>query len=157
MTTPDHELQPPAADGTDVPRGIAPALWRAYTETHFQVRARREFVLRVGEASAELAALHSAHGVTSSVFVTACSPCSVTLSEAENEQRHEALCREVRRLGVVCYEGSGQHPSNGWPAEPSLLVLGLDRETACALGSRFDQNAIVWAGADAVPQLVGLR
>jgi hypothetical protein len=36
-------------------------------------------------------------------------------------------------------------------------VLGLDLDTSCALGREFHQNAIVWAGEDAVPSLILLR
>jgi hypothetical protein len=51
----------------------------------------------------------------------------------------------------------GQHPSNKWPGEEIFLVLGLYFEAAKALGERFGQNAIVWCGIDAVPQLIVLR
>jgi len=41
--------------------------------------------------------------------------------------------------------------------EPSLLVFGLPLETAGPLGKKLDQNAIVWCGGDAVPELILLR
>jgi hypothetical protein len=37
------------------------------------------------------------------------------------------------------------------------LILGLDLEAARTLGNRMEQNAIVWIGADAVPELVLLK
>ncbi len=51
-------------------------------------------------------------------------------------------------------EGMGIDPSGKWPAEKSFLALGLDLETSRALGREFGQNAIVWAGADAIPRLI---
>ena len=36
-------------------------------------------------------------------------------------------------------------------------MVGLAQEAAKALGTRLEQNAIVWAGGDAVPQLILLR
>lgn len=41
--------------------------------------------------------------------------------------------------------------------EPSFLLFGLPLETARPLGKKLDQNAIVWFGGDAVPELILLR
>ena len=38
-----------------------------------------------------------------------------------------------------------------------MLALGLALEHAKAIARRFEQNAIVWAAADAIPRLVLLR
>jgi hypothetical protein len=35
--------------------------------------------------------------------------------------------------------------------------LGLSLEAAKALGKKYDQNAVVWCGPDAIPELVLLR
>jgi hypothetical protein len=51
----------------------------------------------------------------------------------------------------------GQHPSNAWAGEESFLCFGISLEAAKALGRRFEQNAIVWSAADAIPQLILLR
>jgi hypothetical protein len=57
----------------------------------------------------------------------------------------------------VVLDGIGQHPDNGWPGEDSLLALGVSLADALLLGRRFGQDAVVWAGADAVPRLMLLR
>ena len=57
--------------------------------------------------------------------------------------------RTLKALGV---DTAGE-----WPGEESVFVPGLDLERAKSLGVEFGQNAIVWAGPDAVPQLVLLR
>jgi Protein of unknown function (DUF3293) len=43
-----------------------------------------------------------------------------------------------------------------WAPEPSILVLGISFESACGLGRKYGQNAIVTARVDegAVPKLV---
>lgn len=136
---------------------IAPETTDAYRETHYRVDAAPPFVLRIGEASARLRELHARWDVDASVFLTACNPESRSLDEAENTRRHEALREEIDRRGLRCLEGAGQHPSNGWPPERSFLVLGVDLDEAREWGARWQQNAVVWAGADAVPRLLLLR
>jgi Protein of unknown function (DUF3293) len=49
------------------------------------------------------------------------------------------------------------HPSGAWPPELSFFALGISERAARDLGRRFDQDAVVWAGADAVPRLLLLR
>jgi len=132
-------------------------LIRAYLETEYRVHGTPGFVLRIGVASPELRALTAQHGVTTSAFLTAWNPQSRALDPKANAARQAELAEEIARLGLVHLPGVGQHPSNGWPAEDSFLVLGLELDAAKALGARFEQYAIVWAGADGVPHLVFLR
>jgi hypothetical protein len=70
---------------------------------------------------------------------------------------HAELGGKLQALGLKAIEGSGCEVGSDWPAEKSYLALGLSLETAKAIGTRFDQDAIVWAGADAVAQLILLR
>lgn len=136
---------------------VAPATIAAYRETEYRVGGEGGFVLKVGKRSSDLLAAHSSAGVKCSAFITACNPHSVPQSEATNLARQAALAEELTRLSFTYKKGIGQHPDNGWPGEPSVLVLGISLEDARALGERYGQNAIVWSGADAVPQLVLLR
>jgi hypothetical protein len=136
---------------------IAPETRDAYQATHYRADAAPPVVLRIGEPSARLRELHARWGVDASVFVTAFNPESRSLDEAENARRHEALREEIDRRGLRCLEGAGQHPTNGWPPERSFLVLGVDLDEAREWGARWQQNAVVWAGADAVPRLILLR
>jgi len=130
---------------------------RAYRETDYRVATEPPFVLRIGTFSPELAALHGDYAVTASAFITACNPRSKPLDVAENARRQKELAGTLAETGWRWIDGVGCHPSNGWPGEPSYLVPGLPRESACALGRQFEQNAIVWCGADAVPELILLR
>lgn len=136
---------------------LDPDLIRAYRETEYRVHGTPGFVLRVDAASADLLALHARHRVTSSAFLTACNPYGRKLDSAENERRQRALAGALGARGFVCLPGIGQHPTGDWPGEDSILALGLRLDEAQALGDEFEQNAIVWAGADAVPRLILLR
>ncbi len=129
----------------------------AYRSTNYRVHAPTNFTLRVGERSSELAALHGKAGVSASAFISAYNPWSEALADDVNRARHAAFERELRDAGMVAIEGMGQHPTNGWPGEPSYLVLGVSLEAARAMGDRLEQNAILWMDEDAVPQLVLLR
>lgn len=139
------------------PSQIDPATLQAYRETHYRVRAPEPFVLQVGVPSPQLAALHAHHGVQSSAYVTACNPFSEQVSDELNAAHMATLTLEVLLARLPHLPGEGMHPSGTWPAEPSLLVLGIDLAAARALGARYRQNAIVFCGADAVPRLELLR
>lgn len=130
---------------------------QAYLETDYQVQAEVPIALRIGVANALLATLHKSHRVDSSAFITACNPFSLPSDELANVERQSALASELKFRSLIFVDGLGLHPSGNWPAEPSYLVFGVSREAAKALGVRFEQNAIVWSGADAVPELVLLR
>jgi hypothetical protein len=136
---------------------IDPALLHAYAETEYRVSGLCSFALRIGHPCDELARVHSEREVTCSAYITACNPGSAPLNDADNHQRQLALSAELTRRGLYFLPGVGQHPSNGWPGEPSYLVFGLSLEEAMALGRDWEQNAIVWSGEDAVPQLILLR
>lgn len=130
---------------------------QAYLETDYRISAPAPITLRIGEVSAALAELHRRHGVEASAFITAWNPYSRATSDEVNAERQQALARELQQLGLTCLDGVGQHRSNQWPGEPSFLALGLTLEDAKVIGTRHGQNAIVWCGVDAVPQLILLR
>lgn len=139
------------------PSQVDPATLQAYRETHYRVHAPEPFVLQVGVHSPQLEALHAQYGVQSSAYVTACNPFSEQLTDGENAAHMASLTLEVLLDRFAHLTGEGVHPSGTWPAEPSLLVLGIDLAAARALGARYRQNAIVFCDADAVPRLELLR
>ncbi|MEM5438871.1 DUF3293 domain-containing protein [Paraburkholderia diazotrophica] len=136
---------------------ISHATIQAYLETHYCVRGAMPATLRIGEFNASLAAIHDAYAVRSSAFVTACNPLGQMLDDAANVSLQIELARELSQRGFTFIDGIGKHPSNGWPGEPSFLMLGVSLQDAKALGLQFGQNAVVWCGGDAVPQLILLR
>lgn len=130
---------------------------QAYLETEYRVEADPPLTLKIGQAHPGLAALHRAYQVQTSAFITAWNPFSQKHPEADNNARQAAFKADLDALELVSVPGIGQHPSNEWKGEPSLLVLGISRQQATDLGDRLEQNAIVWCGPDAVPELVLLR
>ena len=120
----------------------------------------RTFILRIDQYSEPLSRLFFASGHRCAAFITACNPFSLPQSPGLNQAAcahlRDALIRHTSRPEEII-EGEGRDPSGAWPGEKSFLVLGLDLGASKALGGKFEQNAIVWAGADAIPKLVFLR
>lgn len=135
---------------------IPSATITAYLETDYQVFSNPPFALRINQASEPLAKLLQQQKTDCAAFITACNPFSRKLDDATNAARQVELEKELRPRGLNFIEGEGRHPSGGW-TEPSYLVLGLSLDEAKELGRRYEQNAVVWCGADAVPELVLLR
>ncbi|HCI12479.1 MAG: hypothetical protein A2063_07170 [Gallionellales bacterium GWA2_60_142] len=136
---------------------INPSTVRAYRETDYCVDAPEPFVLRVGVASASLAQLYRRHDMNCCAFITACNPYSRIIGDDANAARQLELARELHALGLTFFDSVGRHPAGNWPAESGYLVLGLPLATAKTLGEEFEQNAILWCGSKATPELILLR
>ena len=131
---------------------LTPDLVHAYEDAIYEVRNGP--VLRIGKGNPEVDALLAGHGVRTGAFITAANPRGRAQSHAANG----AAMAELRALLSYPYlEGEGRDPGGRWTPEPSLLVLGIGRPEAEALGRRFEQNAIVFVERDRAPELVLLR
>jgi len=126
-------------------------------ETDYCVCGESPFVLRVGVVSVPLAGHYKRLKTNCGVFVTAFNPFSIDAGESANAARQVELQKELQLRSLTFFAGIGKHPSGDWPAEPSYFVMGLSREAAKTLGKKYDQNAVVWCGPDAIPELVLLR
>lgn len=135
---------------------LPPDLEHAYRLAHYVVFGAPDLVIRVGEPSAELDALLEADGVDSAAFLTAANPNGMLQSEAENEVSRLALHQVLADAGYSCYVGEGRDPSGAWPAEPSILAVGITRHEAEVIGRSYEQNALVFIGKGAAPELVAL-
>ena len=140
-------------------RSVVPAEKReAYFATNYCLGYRpAEVVLNIGKYEPRLTALFTEHGVTCGAFITAYNPEGTQQSDEANSRDHAALLAQVAALGHAFIEGEGADATGEWPIERSVFAYGMDKSTACAVGRQFCQDAIVWVGADAVPQLVLLR
>ncbi|HET7060791.1 MAG TPA: DUF3293 domain-containing protein [Nitrosospira sp.] len=133
----------------------------AYRSAHYQAGIGRNSVtLRVDHYSESLSRLFSASDHRGAAFITACNPGGVR----QRPQENRAACERLReRLNQYVsgpddiIEGMGLDPSGDWPGEESFLALGLDLEVSRTLGAEFQQNAVLWANADAIPRLILLR
>ena len=113
--------------------------------------------MTIGQHSPRLAALFNSNGVNCGAFLTAYNPKGNIQSEAANALGHAELASKLEELELKAIEGTGSEEGSEWPAEKSFFTLGLALEHAKAIGTHFDQDAIVWVGPDAVPQLILLR
>jgi hypothetical protein len=137
---------------------ISQELISAFLATDYRVRSDTgPFVLRIGQRSNELSDLFERTGLKSAAFITAENPFSVSVSDKDNHASHSRLCEDLARLSLQFFEGEGQGDDETWPAEKSVLILGIERDDAGSLGTKYGQNAIVWIGAEAVPELILLR
>jgi hypothetical protein len=136
---------------------ISSDLVAAYMATDFTVLEPGQFTLRVGHHSTELAELLKKMGASSAGYLTAWNPFSAETSANNNAAAQQALIRRLSLEGYSTLKALGVDPSGEWPGEESVFVPGLGLEPAKMLGVEFGQNAIVWAGSDAIPQLVLLR
>ncbi|MCV2352631.1 DUF3293 domain-containing protein [Paucibacter sp. B2R-40] len=136
---------------------IDSGLVQAYRKTEYKVHGNEPFTLKVDEASPALAAAHRRHGVNCSAYITAWNPLGLGQEIGVNNQRNSELSAELRKRSLVSIEGVGEPPSDEWSGEASFLIFGVTLEAAKSLGTRWAQNAIIWSGADAMPQLILLR
>ena len=137
---------------------IHPDKVRAFLATDYRLgHTPQDIVLTVGKRSERLAALFDANGVDCGAFLTAYNPKGAVQTDAANDRAHVDLAAKLQALGLQAIEGSGSEEGTDWPSEKSYFALGLALEPAKEIGTHFDQDAIVWVGADAVPQLILLR
>jgi hypothetical protein len=136
---------------------LPPDLVMAYRQARYSVGPPASFELALDRPNAALRELMDERGRTCTAFITAWNPHGQVLPDAENQVRQQSLLDELRARGLPWVAGHGADPIGDWAGEDSVLVLGIGAEDACALGREFAQNAILWAGADAVPRLLLLR
>ena len=130
----------------------------AYRITDYCVDGELEaFTLRIGIKSDSLLRLYKETGVNCGMFITAFNPFGHEQSGEANETEHARLGDELGALCHIVVEGAGDAPSGDWPVEKSFFALGIDSPVARRLGIKYHQDAIVWTGSDAIPQLLLLR
>lgn len=127
----------------------------AYRAARYHVGGAAEpFDLTLDAPNPALAACHRAHGVDCSAFLTAWNPASRPTAAAVNAAAAARLAQRLRDLGHPLLAGFGADPGGRWPAEESVLALGLALEPASRIAREFGQVAFLHAGCDAIPRLV---
>ncbi len=122
-------------------------LGAAYRATAYVVRCQgREVALRVGRAPPPL----PWGGCRQAWVVTACNPGSRLRSPAANRLAARRLAWALRRRGLRSVPSVARGDAGDWPPEPGLLVFGIPRRSAAALGRAMRQNAVVEVGRRAV-------
>ncbi|MET1116894.1 MAG: DUF3293 domain-containing protein [Comamonas sp.] len=139
------------------PTKLDPALLRAYRETDYIVHAGPDFVLHVDQTCAGLVAYYAVRGIDSGCVITAWNPYSQPLADSENQARQDTLEAQLRQAGRKWIRATGAHPDNAWPPEIGCFVEGMGIDAAIEWGRAWEQNAVIWCGADAIPCLQLLR
>lgn len=96
-------------------------------------------------------------GASQACLLTACNPLGQLLSPMDNEGRMRALRHALQHAGWSWATAFGRDPLHQWPGEDSLLVWHMNPASARAWGQRWEQNAVLIVGRDAVPRLELLR
>ena len=137
---------------------IPPEKISAYEATYYRAGARpRTLELRIGKHSPELASRYKDTGANCAIFITAFNPLGQKQDDVSNDAAHGRLGEQLRAASDHVIEGEGADPAGQWPAEKSYLALGIDADAARELGRHFEQDAVVWTGKNAIPQLLLLR
>ncbi len=138
---------------------IDPQLLAIYQHSDYRVSVagQNDFLLKPGFPSPELLGVYQRYSVSSACFISAYNPRSEPRSQDENAAAQQALIQAVETMGYAFLHGMGEDSEGGCAGEPCLLILGISRDQSLNLGTRFEQNALLWMEADAIVQLLLLR
>lgn len=126
----------------------------AYKNTRYYV-FNTGITICIDEKNVLLDALLSKQDAKSWAYITAYNPFSQTLTDEANDARHLQLLHSVAAFSS--FEGEGKGADESWPPEKSLLILGISKEQAIAIGNEYEQNAIVYGEFGKAAQLLLLR
>ena len=134
-------------------------LQEAYRSALYQVHTNDGAIhtLKVSQHCEWLALQLKAKAAQGACFLTACNPWGELLSAADNATRMSALRQSLNVQGLHYNNGSGEDPNGQWPGEDSVLIWNMDATAALQWGQQWEQNAVLWSGADGIPQLLWLR
>ena len=97
--------------------------------------------MKIGEYSNKLDILLKEKDLEDWAFITSENPNGEAYSVEANQVLYNELIDAIQ--GFSYYLGEGQGIDTSWPAEKSVLILGINKDEAKKLGKRFNQNAII--------------
>jgi hypothetical protein len=134
---------------------ITKELSDAYYGTDYIIFMEDEnLVLGALGQSARLESLMKEDGVSTCAYITAYSPDSKVVSPDENTRNQKALIADISSKHWKYYNGEGKHPSNNWPAEPSILIMGIKLKEARDLALRYRQIAFLFGTSGGKTKLI---
>lgn len=125
----------------------------AYEMAIYLVDGENSFHFSVGCFSKEIEHLYKKFNYKTAAFLTAYNPKSVFSPFQKNKMAQKCLEEELKNQPFRSITGRGLDPSNEWPAEESVFVLGISAIYATIIAKRYRQNAFIWIGPKAVPRL----
>lgn len=152
MPPPMSRTPPPPGTLGRVPHSPREAAYRATTYAAADGSERLD--IRIGARCARLDALLAARGLAEWAYLTAHNPGGQLAAPAANAAAQARLEAEVVASGHPWLRGASCGDGGDWPPEPGLLVLGLARDAALALGRRYGQEAIVTGRCQEAAELV---
>ncbi len=136
-------------------RNLPNELLEAYLKTAYVISDEAfNFTLRVNEKNSDLDDLLRLYQKEFAAFLTAYNPRSELLNRSENEKRQRELISILEAKGYQFLGGYGQSQTSDWSPEASVLILGMDLQTASKLARRFEQNAFLFIAKGAAPELI---
>lgn len=135
---------------------LPPDLQRAYENAVYAIFASPGVEFRIGQPSDVLDAMMAMNHVRSAAFVSSATARGVASPENERRLADFLLRAQTAGLAYRIYQGEGRDPQGKWAAEPSVLIMGIPRAEAEALGRKLEQNAIVWIEKGKAPELAVL-
>jgi hypothetical protein len=133
---------------------LDPELLEAYRCALYVVYGAPDLVIRIGERNAALDALLDEDGADTAAYLSAANPHGALQDETANELACAALHQALADAGYTCFAGEGRDPAGHWPAEPSVLAVGISRREAMMMGRSYEQSAIVFIEHGNAPELV---
>jgi len=123
---------------------ISPELRAAYESTRFVAHGPGgDLDILIGRNLPELDRLLTEEGATEWAYISAWNPRSEPTPAEVNSATQIELEAELSTAGYRFFPGEGVPADSAWPPEASVLVLGINRAAAIAVGRRYGQNAIV--------------
>lgn len=119
-------------------------LLNRYRGTRYEVSSTpsvRAFILFEGTSSQAVDAVVRRRGATRWAYLTAYNPGSVPRLPPQNHASQSQLLTDLAAFDVLHGRGVGEDAS--WAPEPSFFVLGISREEAVVMGTRYGQVAIL--------------
>jgi hypothetical protein len=133
-------------------------LVEAYLNTSYNVKCGETVVsLEVDLYSDEIRRFMEQASCKQCAFITPFNPLGKTLSAAENDARMSDFKRDLDSSGYQYVDGVGVGKLGDWPGEESVFILDVSEADAIYLGKKYQQNAIVLVGSEAIPVLILLQ
>lgn len=119
--------------------------------------------LTIGQACPALRALMQAHSAQTMAILTACNPGGRARGQEENLSAQAALEAQARKLGLPMFAGRNTPSAPDEVSihadyiEPTVILLGIQRGQADTLARTYQQLAWIFAGQEAIPELIWTR
>lgn len=136
---------------------IDPYLVESYRSTTFRVFLNNDavfFDLKISQINKNFDEWCQGLHINSWSIITAENPISRKLSRSENQKKTILLRQAIVDLHFDFMTAIGIPADEKWEAENSFFIPNITADEAKTLGSRFQQNAVVFGGPFDAPNLI---